>query len=118
MNKKTENFLYSTGGLVAVLVILVLVNFVLGAARWRIDLTQGKLYTLSEGTRSVLGKLEAPVKIRLYFTQGAEVPLPIKAYGRRVEDMLAEFRSVARGKVLVEKLDPEPDSEAEDSATL
>src|SRR5262245_41592406 len=118
MNKKTENLLYSTGGLLAVLVILLLVNFVLGAARWRIDLTQGRLYTLSEGTRSVLAKLEAPVKIRLYFTQGAEVPLPIKAYGRRVEDMLAEFRPAGHGKVVVEKLDPEPDSEAEDSATL
>jgi ABC-type uncharacterized transport system involved in gliding motility auxiliary subunit len=118
MNKKTENFLYSTGGLVAAFVIVVLLNLVFGAPRGRVDLTQGKLYTLSEGTRSVLGKLEAPVKIRLYFSQGAEVPLPIKAYGRRVEDMLAEFRQVGRGKVLLEKLDPEPDSEAEDSATL
>src|SRR6267142_1962507 len=118
MDKRTENFLYSSGGLAAAFVIVVLLNLVLGAPRARVDLTQGKLYTLSEGTRSVLGKLETPVKIRLYFTQGAEVPLPIKAYGRRVEDMLAEFRQAARGKVLVEKLDPEPDSEAEDSATL
>jgi ABC-type uncharacterized transport system involved in gliding motility auxiliary subunit len=118
MNRKTESLLYSTGGLVAALVIIVLVNLVLGAPRARVDLTQGRLYTLSEGTRSVLGKLEAPVKIRLYFSQGAEVPLPIKAYGRRVEDMLAEFRQAGRGKVLVEKLDPEPDSEAEDSAAL
>ena len=118
MDKKTEKLLYSTGGLVAAFVIVVLVNFILGAARWRIDLTQGKLYTLSEGTRSVLGKLEGPVKIRLYFSQGTEVPLPIKAYGRRVEDMLAEFKQAGRAKVLVEKLDPEPDSEAEDSATL
>ena len=118
MDKKTRNFLYSSGGLVAVFVIVVLLNLVLGAPRARVDLTQGRLYTLSEGTRSVLGKLEAPVKIRLYFSQGAEVPLPIKAYGRRVEDMLAEFRQAGRGKVLVEKLDPEPDSEAEDSAAL
>jgi gliding motility-associatede transport system auxiliary component len=118
MNKKTENLLYSTGGLVAAFVIIVLVNLVAGAPRARVDLTQGRLYTLSEGTRSVLGKLEAPVKIRLYFSQGAEVPLPIKAYGRRVEDMLAEFRQAGRGEVLVDKLDPEPDSEAEDSATL
>ena len=118
MNKKTENFLYSTGGLLAAFLVLLLINFVLGAARGRIDLTQGKLYTLSEGTRSVLGKLDAPVKIRLYFSQGAEVPLPIKAYGRRVEDMLAEFRQAGRGKIQVEKLDPEPDSEAEDSAAL
>jgi ABC-type uncharacterized transport system involved in gliding motility auxiliary subunit len=118
MNKKTESFLYSTGGLLAAFVAILLVNFVLGAVRGRIDLTQGKLYTLSQGTRSVLGKLESPVKIRLYFTQTAEVPLPIKAYGRRIEDMLSEFKQTARGKVLVEKLDPEPDSEAEDSATL
>src|SRR5262252_4243181 len=118
MNKKTENFLYSTGGLIAVFLVILLVNFVLGALRGRIDLTEGKLYTLSQGTRSVLSKLEAPVKIRLYFSQGADVPLPIKAYGRRVEDMLAEIKQAGRGKVQVEKLDPEPDSEAEDSATL
>src|SRR5215831_11767074 len=118
MNKKTQNFLYSTGGLIAVFAVVLLANFVLGAFRGRVDLTEGKLYTLSEGTRSVLDKLEAPVKVRLYFTQGAEVPLPIKAYGRRVEDMLAEFRQAAHGKVQIEKLDPEPDSEAEDSATL
>ncbi|HKW38069.1 MAG TPA: GldG family protein, partial [Burkholderiales bacterium] len=118
MDRKTENFLYSGGGLIAAFAILVLLNLVLGAPRARLDLTQGKLYTLSDGTRSVLGKLEGPVKIRLYFSQGAEVPLPIKAYGRRVEDMLAEFRQAGHGKVQVEKLDPEPDSEAEDSATL
>src|SRR5213594_540916 len=117
MRKKTESLLYSAGGLVAALIILVLLNLVLGAVRGRIDLTQGKLYTLSEGTRAILGKLESQVKIRLYFSQ-SEVPLPIKAYGRRVEDLLAEFRQAGRGKVLVEKLDPQPDSDAEDSATL
>ena len=117
MHRKTETLLYSAGGLVAALIILVLLNLVLGAARGRIDLTQGKLYTLSEGTRAVLGKLESPVKIRLYFSQ-SEIPLPIKAYGRRVEDLLAEFRQAGRGKVTVEKLDPQPDSDAEDSATL
>src|SRR6266853_1767446 len=117
VHKKTESLLYSGGGLVAAALILVLLNFVLGAARGRIDLTQGALYTLSEGSRAVLGKLESPVKIRLYFSQ-SDIPLPIKAYGRRVEDLLAEFRQAGRGKVTVEKLDPQPDSDAEDSATL
>ncbi len=117
MHRKTENLLYSAGGLVAAFLSLVLLNFVSGAVRGRIDLTQGKLYTLSEGTRAVLVKLESPVKIRLYFSQN-DVPLPIKAYGRRVEDLLAEFRQAGRGKVTVEKIDPQPDSDAEDSATL
>ncbi|MSQ69672.1 MAG: hypothetical protein EXR27_00075 [Betaproteobacteria bacterium] len=118
MSKRFE-FLYSAGGLLAVLLILVLVNFVLGAGRVRVDLTEGRMYTLSEGTRTILSKLESPVRIRLYFSQGdGSVPLPIKAFGRRVEDLLAEFRNVSGGKVLVEKLDPQPDSDAEDSATL
>ena len=119
MQKRTESLIYSAGGLVAAFLILLLLNFVLGAVRARIDFTQGKLHTLSEGTHAVLEKLKSPVKIRLYFTQGETgVPLPIKAYGRRVEDLLAEFRQAGRGNVLVEKLDPQPDSDAEDSATL
>lgn len=117
--KKYETFLYSAGGLVALFVILLLVNFVVGVVPVRIDLTQGKLYTLSDGTREILRKLEAPVKLRLYFSQGdASVPLAIKAYGRHVEDLLAEYRRASGGKVQVEKLDPQPDSDAEDAATL
>jgi ABC-type uncharacterized transport system involved in gliding motility auxiliary subunit len=119
MQKKYETLLYSAGGLAAVFVILLLANLVLGAVRGRIDLTQGKLYTLSEGTHAILDKLRAPVKVRLYFTQGDnEVPLAIKAYGRRVEDLLAEYMQASRGKLVVEKFDPQPDSDAEDSAAL
>ena len=119
MQKRTESLIYSAGGLVAAFLILLLLNFVLGASRARIDFTQGKLHTLSEGTHAVLEKLKSPVKIRLYFTQSETgAPLPIKAYGRRVEDLLAEFRQAGRGNVLVEKLDPQPDSDAEDAATL
>ena len=117
--KKYEAFLYSAGGLVAIFVILLLANFVAGVVPVRVDLTQGKLYTLSDGTREILRKLEAPVKLRLYFSQSdASVPLAIKAYGRHVEDLLAEYRRASGGKVQVEKLDPQPDSDAEDAATL
>ena len=119
MPKKYQTVLYSTGGVVAVFVILVLANFVLGAVKQRIDLTEGALYTLSEGTRGVIAKLESPVKIRFYFSQSdANVPLVLKAFGRRVEDLLGEFRQVSGGKIVVEKLDPQPDSDAEDSAAL
>ena len=119
MLKKYQTVLYSTGGIVAVFVILVLANFVLGAVKQRIDLTEGRIYTLSEGTRDVIAKLESPVKIRFYFSQSdASVPLALKAFGRRVEDLLGEFRQVSGGKIIVEKLDPEPDSDAEDSAAL
>ena len=35
------------------------------------DLTEGRVYTLSSGTKAVVGKLEAPVKVRLYYSQGS-----------------------------------------------
>jgi ABC-type uncharacterized transport system involved in gliding motility auxiliary subunit len=117
--KKYETLIYSAAGVVAVFIILLLLNFVFGAFKTRVDLTEGGLYTLSRGTHSILGKLEAPVKIRFYYSQSEQnVPLPIKGFARRVEDLLAEYRQAGGGKVLVEKLDPQPDSDAEDSAAI
>jgi len=120
MNKKTlEHLLYSTGGLVALVAVLIAANFILGAFNLRADLTEGDVYTLSPGTRQVLGKLEAPVRLRLYYSQGSEaVPVGLKTFAKRVEDLLNEYKSAGRGKVIVEKFNPEPDSDAEDSAQL
>ena len=117
--KNTERWLYSIGGVIAVFVALIALNYILGLAPARIDLTDGKLYTLSDGTRKVLGKLEAPVKIRFYFNQNdANVPVAMRVFAGRVEDLLNEMRSAANGKLLIEKLNPQPDSDAEDSANL
>jgi len=120
MNKKTlEHLLYSTGGLVALVAVLIAANFILGAFNLRADLTEGDVYTLSPGTRQVLGKLEAPVRLRLYYSQGSEaVPVGLKTFAKRVEDLLNEYKAAGRGKVIVEKFNPEPDSDAEDSAQL
>ena len=41
-----------------------------------------------------------------------------ETYAQRVEDLLGEFRQAAKGHIEVQKLDPTPDSDAEDSAKL
>ena len=119
MKKNTERWVYSIGGVLAVFAGVVVVNFILGAVPVRLDLTQGRLYTLSDGTKKLLGKLDAPVRVRYYFNSGDEnVPVPIRAFAARVDDLLREFRSASNGKVLIEKLNPQPDSDAEDSANV
>lgn len=120
MSKKNlETLLYSTGGVIALVVVLIAVNFIMGAFNLRADLTEGDVYTLSPGTRGVLAKLEAPVKLRLYYSQGSEaVPVGLKTFAKRVEDLLNEYKAAAKGKVIIEKFNPEPDSDAEDSAQL
>jgi len=117
--KHFETLLYSTGGVIALLAVLIAANFIVSAFNLRADLTKGDVYTLSPGTRAVLAKLEAPVKLRLYYSQGSEaVPVGLKTFAKRVEDLLSEYKAAGRGKVVVEKFNPEPDSDAEDSAQL
>lgn len=121
MNKKaTETILYSMGGVVAMAIILIAFNVLAGAFKERIDLTKEKAFTLSAGTRAILRKLDTPVKIRFYCSQGepsAETVF-LRNYAKHVEDLLAEYKQIAKGKLTIEKYDPQPDSDAEDSARL
>lgn len=116
--KKYESLIYSAVGLAALFFVLVAANFLLAQAPVRADLTDGKLYTLSEGTKKILRGLQAPVKLKLYFSQGEQVPVQLRAYAQRVEDMVREFKSVAGANLVIEKYNPKPDSEEEDAAQL
>ena len=122
MQKKSfQTILYSSAGVVLMLVLVVAVNVIFDAFPYRADLTQEKAYTLSAGTKAVLGKLDGPVTVRFYCTQG-ETATPetvyLKDYARQVEDLLHEDKMVAGKNLKIQKFDPEPDSDAEDSARM
>ena len=120
METTTNRFLKLSGGaigLVMVLAILVAANVILHQFRLRADLTSEKLYTLSDGTRHVLQKLDSDVTLMFFFnTSSPEVPVPLKAFAQQVEDLLKEYASASQGRVHIEKYDPKPDSDAEDLA--
>ncbi len=119
---QVQSFLFSTAGVVVMLVILVAVYIITGVVKVRMDLTQERLYTLSTGTKAILEKLaksETPVQINFYCTQDSkDMPVQLKTYGQRVEELLEEYRKASRGNIEVKKFDPKPDTEAEDSANL
>jgi len=117
--KQLETFLYSTLGVVVLLFIAIAVNLIFGRMATRVDLTADKLYTLSDGTKSILGRLDTPVQIRYYFSKSIpELDQGLRTYAQRVEDLLAEYRLHSKGQLEVKKLDPKPDSDAEESANL
>jgi ABC-type uncharacterized transport system involved in gliding motility auxiliary subunit len=120
MQKKTlQTGLFSVIGVAAMLLILVAINFIAGQVKQRVDLTAERAYTLSAGTKAILAKLDTPVQIRFYASQSAEgMPVFLKTYAQQVDDLLGEYRQNARGLIQIQKLDPEPDSDAEDSAKL
>jgi ABC-type uncharacterized transport system involved in gliding motility auxiliary subunit len=118
-NKRLETVLCSTGGVVILLVVLVAANFIGTKAKFRLDFTADKSFTLSAGTRAILKKLDTPVQARLYASlKEKDMPVVLKDYAGRVQDLLEEYRQVSGGKIQITKLDPEPDSDAEDSARL
>ncbi len=110
---------YSIGGLGAALVLAVSVNLLADRLlpRARLDLTQQHLYTLSEGTRQVLGGLQDPITLRLFYSSRLGGSIPVYgAYADRVREMLQEYAALSEGKIRLEYLDPEPFSETEDRA--
>jgi ABC-type uncharacterized transport system involved in gliding motility auxiliary subunit len=109
----------SIGVLLAVVALAVGVNVLADRflSRARIDLTEQRLYTLSEGTRHEIASLRDPITLRLFYSRrlGAAVPV-FGAYADRVREMLREYVSLSNGKIRLEILDPEPFSETEDRA--
>ncbi|MCC6427623.1 MAG: Gldg family protein [Phycisphaerales bacterium] len=111
--------LTSLVALVAIAVAFIAINIIStqtmrGA---RIDLTSNRLFTLSEGTRRIAGKLDEQVKLTLYFSEKQANDAPqYKTYGLRVKELLREYAAMSGGKIKLEEVDPEPFSEAEDTA--
>lgn len=104
-------------GLLALLAALIAANVIVGNLRIRRDLTEDRVYTLSSGSRAILGKLQHTVTLRFFFTASApDVPEFLKSYARQVEDLLREYELASHGRIVVEKRDPKPDSDDEELA--
>ena len=116
----SDAFRKATGGLaglVVVVVIIVAANILVGKLNVRKDLTEEKLYSLSDGTHAMLGKLEKTVTLMFFFnSSSADVPVYLKGYARQVEDLLKEYRIAGGGKIKLETYDPKPDSDHEEWA--
>ena len=113
--KKTLTY----GGLILGLILFVAFNSLSGAMfkSSRLDLTDEKLYTLSEGTKNILRDLKEDITLRLFFSKKvAKDVTPVVGYAQRVQELLQEYALHAGGRIKVEVLDPEPYSEEEEKA--
>ncbi len=113
MNKK----LTGMAGLAVLAVIIGAANMILSNLPLRVDMTGEKLYTLSKGSKAVLGKLENDVTLKFYFSSSsAEMPMQFKTYSQQVQNLLKEYERAGKGHVTLEAYDPKPDSDAEEWA--
>ncbi len=80
----------------------------------RLDTTEGKLYSISETTRSYLARLQEPLLIRGYFSSKTH-PL-LAPLVPQMRDLMREYEVAGQGRVRVEFIDPMNDPEREEEA--
>jgi len=84
----------------ALLAALVVGNLVLSRFVVRADLTEDRLYSLSDATRNVLAKLTDPCRVLVYW--GDKVPGTVEPVRRRLRGLLEEYVAAGGGRLVVQ----------------
>src|ERR1035437_5898838 len=120
--KTTHPVVRASLGIAALVLIAIFANWLVSLTsigNHGKDFTENKIHTLSDGTRSILAELDSPVTIRYYASRNTTyMPEEVKLHTRRVDDLPKEYAKLSKGKLRVESLAPQPDTDAEDSANL
>src|SRR5690606_25663154 len=116
----TANRRLLTGSNLVVLALLFIAAVLLSGLLLRgarLDLTENRLYTLSEGTRNIIESIDEPIHPYFFYSQTTARAIPgLATYATRVRGLLGEIAARSGGKVILETVDPLPFSEAEDRA--
>ncbi|HIF58711.1 MAG TPA: ABC transporter [Rhodospirillales bacterium] len=83
----------------------------------QLDLTENRLYTLSQGSKEVIKTIEEPITFRLYYSPSfGEISPPHGNYFKRVRELLEHFEVVSGGKIDLKIINPISFSVEEDEA--
>ncbi|MBX3176019.1 MAG: Gldg family protein [Candidatus Hydrogenedentes bacterium] len=81
-------------------VIGLLFNYVMaGSSLIRIDMTEGRIYTISQATKNMLAELDTPVQVKVYITPRTSMPTGMKDLEQNITDKLEEMRVASRGMI-------------------
>ena len=114
-----KRVIYSGAGLLLIALAFLVFNGLSGVlfTNARLDLTEQKLYTISEGTERILDSLQEPIELHFFYSdETAKELVQLRNYARRVEEMLRAYERASGGKLKLQVIDPQPFSEDEDRA--
>lgn len=119
MDKHKENYLKVFLGLVSMTLMIYIGTTVFKKAR--IDFTEESLYTLSSGTKSILTKLDSPIKLKFYYSKtaankGTEGLRAFNNHFLYVQELLRQYVGNSRNNLSLEVIDPRPDTPEEEDA--
>ena len=110
---------YALSAIVLAAIIFVALNIAIDASitTARLDLTENRVFTLSQGTKSTIAKLQEPITLKFFYSKKVAADYAqIQAYASRVRDLLHNYAAISGGKIILQEIDPEPFTPAEDEA--
>lgn len=90
--KKTEKYIK----FLTYFVVVILVNVAGASLFFRIDLTQSRMYSISEISAETVSSLTEPMTIHVFFTN--DLPAPHNTTKRHLQDLLKEYEITANKK--------------------
>ncbi len=100
-----------------IVIIIIAINVIAAGIYFRWDITEENLYTLSDGTVEIVEGIKTPITIKYYFTKNLQgLPITHKTYGKKIDELLLEFKNLNSDMIDYEVFDPKPDSDEEEWA--
>ncbi|MBX3463018.1 MAG: GldG family protein [Planctomycetes bacterium] len=102
-----------------VLLVLVLGQIVYLGSRFhrRFDLTADRLSTVSGSTRTIVDKLDKRLVVEAYFSPKDKLPVNLRQTREVLDNFLDELVQIGKGKVVVQRFDPNEDKAISDRCT-
>jgi ABC-type uncharacterized transport system involved in gliding motility auxiliary subunit len=117
--KPLSRRLYAIAAIALAAVIFVALNIAVDTTLTtaRLDLTETGVYTLASGTKHIIANLQEPITLKFFYSKKVAAGYAqINTYAGRVRDLLEEYAARSNGKIILEEIDPEPFTAAEDEA--
>ena len=100
-------------GVIALAVLML--NLLGGSVRGRLDLTRDDLFTLSDGSRVILGALDDVVNLTVFVSD--DLPQEIQLTERDVRDLVADLRGASNGMLNTAEVNPDDGEDEADQAS-
>lgn len=119
MDRHNENYLKVILGLLSMTLMIYIGTTLF--KKVKVDFTEESLYTLSNGTKSILSKLDSSIKLKLYYSKtaankGTEGLRAFNNHYLYVQELLRQYVGNSRNNLTLETIDPRPDTPEEEDA--
>jgi len=100
--------------IIVTLAVVVVINLLSLNIFSRLDLTENKIYSISETSKKVVKNLDDRMTIKVFFTEG--LPAPHNSDRRYLQDLLDDFKTYSNGLLHYEFLDPNIEKNRQEAA--